>query len=159
MSNDVKALSISFRSDNGCIEHNNRDFFTDNVDRLIYSASDFEHFIKLLEANKYEVRRRKYIAVKPPYAKRPFRLKSLGADYSECSLKKRIEDRNKVSDSFLQDEYTASRFEEPFYARTTAGSSMLIRTTLTLTTSPNSLPLSVSLVLAHGSKSMGRQTS
>ena len=33
MSNDVKALSISFRSDDGCIEHNNRDFFTDNVDK------------------------------------------------------------------------------------------------------------------------------
>ena len=33
MSNDIKALSISFRSDNGYIEHNNRDFFTDNVDK------------------------------------------------------------------------------------------------------------------------------
>ena len=86
------------------------------IDRLIYSATNFEHFIKLLEANKYEVRRRKYIAVKPPYAQRPFRLKSLGADYTECSLKKRIEDRNKISDSFLQDEYVASRFEKPFYA-------------------------------------------
>lgn len=33
MSGTTKHLSISFRSDNGCIEHNNRDFFTDNVDR------------------------------------------------------------------------------------------------------------------------------
>ena len=33
MSNETKALSISFRSDDGCIEHNNRDFFTDNVDK------------------------------------------------------------------------------------------------------------------------------
>ena len=40
----------------------------------------------------------------------------MGADYSECSLKKRIEDRNKVPDSFLQDEYAANRFEKPFYA-------------------------------------------
>lgn len=86
------------------------------IDRLIYSAKDFEHFIQLLEANNYEVRRGKYIAVKPPYAKRPFRLKSLGADYTECSLKKRIEDRNKISDSFLQDEYAASKIEKPFYA-------------------------------------------
>ena len=69
-----------------------------------------------MEENKYEVRRTKYIAVKLPYAKRPFRLKSLGADYSECSLKKRIEDRNKISDSFLQDEYAANRIEKPFYA-------------------------------------------
>lgn len=86
------------------------------IDRLIYSATDFEHFIQLLQANNYEVRQGKYIAVKPPYAKRPFRLKSLGADYSECSLKKRIEDRNKISDSFLQDEYAASKIEKPFYS-------------------------------------------
>lgn len=86
------------------------------IDRLIYSARDFEHFIQLLEANKYEVRREKYIAVKPPYAKRPFRLKSLGADYSENALKKRIEGRNKVPDSILQDEYAASTIEKPFYA-------------------------------------------
>lgn len=86
------------------------------IDRLIYSARDFEHFIQLLEANKYEVRQGKYIAVKPPYAIRPFRLKSLGADYSENALVKRIEDRNKISDSFLQDEYIASRIEKPFYA-------------------------------------------
>ena len=86
------------------------------IDRLIYSATDFEHFIKLLEANNYEVRRGKYIAVKPPYAKRPFRLKSLGADYSENALKKRIEGRHKIPDSFLQDEYAASKIEKPFYS-------------------------------------------
>ena len=86
------------------------------IDRLIYSARDFEHFIKLLEANKYEVRHAKYIAIKPPYAKRPFRLKSLGADYSENALIKRIEDRDKIPDSFLQDEYATSKIEKPFYA-------------------------------------------
>ena len=43
-------------------------------------------------------------------------LKSLGADYTECSLKKRIQDRNKIPDSFLQDEYAASKIEKPFYA-------------------------------------------
>ena len=101
------------------------------IDRLIYSARDFEHFIQLLEANKYEVRRRKYIAVKPPYAKRPFRLKSFGADYSECSLKKRIEDRNKISDSFLQDEYTASRIEKPFYATINATVTLVRRFEIT----------------------------
>ena len=44
----------------------------------------------------------------------------MGADYSECSLKKRIEDRNKIPDSFLQDEYAASKIEKPFYARINA---------------------------------------
>ena len=60
------------------------------IDRILYSARDFEDFIKLLEDCKYEVRRGKYIAIKPPYAKRFFRLKSLGEDYSEYSLRKRI---------------------------------------------------------------------
>ena len=53
------------------------------IDRILYSARDFEDFIKLLEDCKYEVRRGKYIAIKPPYAKRFFRLKSLGEDYSD----------------------------------------------------------------------------
>ena len=104
-----KALA-AFKPMNGQTYSERLKFF---IDRLIYSARDFEHFIQLLEANKYEVRRRKYIA---PYAKRPFRLKSLGADYTECSLKKRIQDRNKIPDSFLQDEYAASKIEKPFYA-------------------------------------------
>ena len=33
MSNDVNALSIFYHSDDGRIEHNNRDFFTDNADK------------------------------------------------------------------------------------------------------------------------------
>ena len=33
------------------------------IDRLIYSATDFENFLKLLEKYHYEVRRGKYIAV------------------------------------------------------------------------------------------------
>lgn len=86
------------------------------IDRLMYSAQDFEHFIKLLEANNYEVRRGKYIAVKPPYAKRFFRLKSLGEDYSEYSLKKRIENRNVVPTEFEQAESRASKIEKPFYS-------------------------------------------
>lgn len=102
------------------------------IDRLIYSARDFEHFIQLLEANKYEVRQGKYIAVKPPYAIRPFRLKSLGADYSENALVKRIEDRNKISDSFLQDEYAASKIEKPFYATINAMVTLVRRFEITL---------------------------
>ena len=81
------------------------------IDRLLYSAQDFEHFIKLLEANKYEVRRAKYIAVKPTYAKRFFRLKSLGEDYSEYSLRKRIEFKNEVPTEFEQAENRASKIE------------------------------------------------
>ena len=33
MSETPKHLSVSFRVDNGCVEHNNRNFFSDNVDK------------------------------------------------------------------------------------------------------------------------------
>lgn len=62
------------------------------------------------------MRRAKYIAVKPPYAKRFFRLKSLGEDYSEYSLRKRIECRNNVPTEFEQAECRVSKVEKPFYS-------------------------------------------
>ncbi len=85
------------------------------IDRILYSAQNFEHFIKLLEANKYEIRRGKYIAVKPPYAKRFMRLKSLGEDYSEYSLKKRIDGRNDIPNEFADYENQANELQKPFY--------------------------------------------
>ena len=33
MSETPKHLSVSFRVDNGCVEHNNRNYFSDNVDK------------------------------------------------------------------------------------------------------------------------------
>ena len=86
------------------------------IDRILYSARNFEDFIKLLEDCKYEVRKGKYIAIKPPYAKRFFRLKSLGEDYSEYSLRKRIERRNETPNEFKQAEIRANALEKPFYA-------------------------------------------
>lgn len=85
------------------------------IDRILYSAQNFEHFIKLLEANKYEMRRGKYIAVKPPYGKRFMRLKSLGEDYSEYFLKKRINGRNDIPNEFAEGENRANELQKPFY--------------------------------------------
>lgn len=65
----VRKLLAAFKPMDGQTISERLKFF---IDRLLYSAQDFEHFIKLLEVNKYEVRRAKYIAVKPPYAKRFF---------------------------------------------------------------------------------------
>ena len=108
----VKKALASFKPMEGQSISERLKFF---IDRLLYSAQDFEHFIKLLEANNYEVRRGKYIAVKPPYAKRFFRLKSLGEDYSEYSLRKRIECRNEVPSEFEQAESRANKVEKLFY--------------------------------------------
>lgn len=108
----VKKALASFKPMEGQSISERLKFF---IDRLLYSAQDFEHFIKLLEANNYEVRRGKYIAVKPPYAKRFFRLKSLGEYYSEYSLRKRIECRNEVPSEFEQAESRANKVEKLFY--------------------------------------------
>ena len=48
--------------------------------------------------------------------KRFFRLKSLGEDYSEYSLRKRIERRNETPNEFKQAETQANALENPFYA-------------------------------------------
>ena len=109
----VKKALVSFKPMDGQNMRERMKFF---IDRLLYSAQDFEDFIKLLKVNKYEVRRAKYIAVKPPFAKKFFRLKSLGEDYSEHSLRKRIECRNDVPTEFEQAESRASKVEKPFYS-------------------------------------------
>lgn len=50
MNETSKKLSVSFRADNGCIEHNNRDFFTDNIDQsrtkdnITYVKRDLREF-------------------------------------------------------------------------------------------------------------------
>ena len=68
MSGTTKHLSISFRSDDGRIEHNNRDFFTDNVDRsrtddnITYVKKDLHELYReifdkaLAEYNKKQTR-------------------------------------------------------------------------------------------------------
>lgn len=109
----VKKALAAFKTIEGQNIRERLKFF---IDRILYSARNFEDFIKLLEDCKYEVRRGKYIAIKPPYAKRFFRLKSLGEDYSEYSLKNRIENKNKIPYEFKQAETQANALEKPFYA-------------------------------------------
>ena len=65
-----------------------------DIDRLVYLSSDFDHLVyKLLESG-YNVKRGKYIAVKPSYSERFIRLKSLGNPYLPYVLEQRILDRN-----------------------------------------------------------------
>lgn len=86
------------------------------LDRLVYTAVNFENMLELLEQMGYGVKRGKYTAIKPPYSQRFMRLRSLGEGYSEFELKRRIEHRNEIPDEFKQsEEFYASELQKPFY--------------------------------------------
>lgn len=62
------------------------------LDEIISRSKTMIQFFELLRKNGYQIRNgsRKYISVKPPYAKGYIRLKSLGDDYTEEAIHERI---------------------------------------------------------------------
>jgi hypothetical protein len=60
------------------------------IDTIIPQSKDFEDFLKRLESADYEIKRGKYISVRAPGQERFTRTKTLGADYTEESIIKRI---------------------------------------------------------------------
>jgi len=60
------------------------------IDTLIPHSKDFEDFLKRLEAAGYEIKRGKYISVRAPGQERFTRTKTLGVDYTEENITKRI---------------------------------------------------------------------
>ena len=63
----------------------------DELDEIIKCSYTYEQFWRILKQRGYGVKRDvKYIALKPAYSQRYIRLKSLGANYSEESIRQRI---------------------------------------------------------------------
>lgn len=63
----------------------------EELDEIIKCSYTYEQFWRILKQRGYEVKRDvKYIALKPAYSQRYIRLKSLGANYSEESIRQRI---------------------------------------------------------------------
>jgi len=60
------------------------------IDDIIPQSKDFEDFLKRLEATGHEIKRGKYISVRAPGQERFTRTKTLGVDYTEESITKRI---------------------------------------------------------------------
>lgn len=60
------------------------------IDTAIPQSKDFEDFLKRLEAAGHEIKRGKYISVRAPGQERFTRTKTLGADYTEDAITKRI---------------------------------------------------------------------
>ncbi len=63
----------------------------DELDEIIKASYTYKDFCRILKQRGYEVKRDvKYIALKPAYSQRYIRLKSLGENYSEESIQRRI---------------------------------------------------------------------
>lgn len=62
------------------------------IDYLIRNSADLNDLLFQLEQQGYVVKRRKYISVKAPKQQRFVRLKTLGANYSEGNISRRILD-------------------------------------------------------------------
>lgn len=61
------------------------------MDMTILQAQDVEHFLQLMQAQGYEVKQGKFISYRAPGQERFIRDKTLGSDYLEEAIKKRIE--------------------------------------------------------------------
>ena len=62
-----------------------------DVDTLIPQVSSFEELLSRLQAAGYEIKTGKYISCRAPGQERFTRLKTLGADYTEETIRERIE--------------------------------------------------------------------
>jgi hypothetical protein len=60
------------------------------IDTIIPQSKAFDDFLKQLEAAGYEIKRGKYISVRAPGQERFTRTKTLGVDYTEDAITKRI---------------------------------------------------------------------
>ena len=60
------------------------------IDAAIPQARDFDGFLRLMEAQGYEIKRGKYISFRAPGQERFTRCKTLGEDYTEEAITRRI---------------------------------------------------------------------
>lgn len=113
-----------------------REQVREDIDRLLMQSGSLEELLKKLESEKYSVKYGKYIAVKPYYAERYIRLKTLGELYSEFALKNRIAEKKKYEDSIQR------KIDEPKHEK---GSAKLISVSTirlyTIAISKGALPL------------------
>ena len=63
------------------------------IDAAIPQAKDFDDFLRLMQAQGYEIKQGKFISFRAPGQERFTRLKTLGADYTEEAIRERIAGR------------------------------------------------------------------
>lgn len=87
------------------------------IDRLVYVAKDLDELLKLLTEKGYAVRRGKYISLKPTNIAdaKAVRTKSLGDEYTEENLKKRIAEKYSYVKKTEEKINNSSGIEREFY--------------------------------------------
>lgn len=65
-----------------------------DVDACILQAGDFEGFLELLSEKGYEIKQKKYLAIRPPGMKPFRRCHTLGVDYSQERIRERLRTEN-----------------------------------------------------------------
>ncbi len=85
------------------------------IDRLVYSSENLEDLLSKLKERSYEIKRGKHLAVKPTYAERFVRLKTLGEAYLPKNLEQRISERDKFTDAVRDKFKTANTVEKKFH--------------------------------------------
>ena len=70
-----------------------RDQLREDIDRQLMQSENFDELLSKLQQLDYEIKKGKYVSVRPLLSDRFIRLKSLGEMYSEAALKNRIVQR------------------------------------------------------------------
>lgn len=83
---DIRKIETQYRPQFQSV----RDQVRADIDRFVMMASSFENLLEQLQDAGYEVKRGKYLALRPAGKKNFIRLISLGADYDENALSIRI---------------------------------------------------------------------
>ena len=91
-----------------------RDRIKLDIDRLVYCSENPEDFYNKLKERGYLIKGGKYIAVKPTFAERFVRLKTLGEAYLPKNLEKRIAQRDKFPNSVREKFKNANLIEKKF---------------------------------------------
>ncbi len=65
-----------------------------DLDACVLQASDYDGFLELLRDKGYEIKQGKHLAIMPPGMGRYRRCKTLGDDYTEESIRRRIEEED-----------------------------------------------------------------
>lgn len=92
-----------------------RDKIRFEIDRLVYCSVNLDHLFKLLRNRGYKIKSGKHIAVKPTFAERFVRFKSLGEAYLPKNLEQRIADRDKFPNAVREKFATANAIEKQFH--------------------------------------------
>ncbi len=86
-----------------------------DIDRLVYCSESLDDLFRLMRERGYQIKNGKYIAVKPPFAERFVRLKTLGAAYFPKNLEQRIAERDIFSNAVREKFKTANAIEKQFH--------------------------------------------